>query len=105
MQSLETVRRSVTAGVAEWLSRLVESLPDLAPRRTDPATEDPAAAERLHGFVREVVTVNPVTREALTSIQVFLIESDLDCVDWIALARDPRFRQLDWSRARLTSTG
>ena len=61
-----------------------------------------ALADWLRGFVREVVTVNPVTRDALSSIQIFLIEYALDCVDWEALAHDPRFRHLDWSQARLT---
>ena len=73
------------------------------PSRTDPTAEDPGAADWLRRFVREVVTVNPVTRDALSSIQIFLIEYALDCVDWEALARDPRFRHLDWSQARLTS--
>jgi hypothetical protein len=77
-------------------------MPDLAPRRSDRTAEDPAAAGWLHRFVRDVVTANPVTRDALTSIQVFLIELALDCVDWDALARDPRFDPLDWSHARLT---
>ena len=101
MQSLESIRRSVTDGVAAWLSRLVEDLPDIAPERTDAETEEPAVAGWLHRFVREVVTVNPATRGDLTNIQIFLIESALDCVDWSALARDPRFRQRDWSHARL----
>jgi hypothetical protein len=94
---------SATDGVADWLSWLVENRPDLAPRRTDPTTEDPAAASWLHRFVREVVTVNPVTRDTLPNIQVYLIEFALDSVDWDALARDPRFRNFDWSQARLTS--
>ena len=105
MQSLESIRRSVMDGVAGWLSRLVEDLPDVAPERTDAETEEPAVAGWLHRFVREVVTVNPVTRGDLTNIQIFLIESALDCVDWSALARDPRFRQQDWSHARLTLPG
>jgi hypothetical protein len=102
MESLESLRQSATDGVADWLSRLVEHMPNLAPTRTDPTEEDPAAAGWLHRFVREVVTANPVTRDALSNIQIFLIELALGCVDWDALARDPRFRHLDWSRARLT---
>ena len=43
MQSLESLRQSTTAGVADWLSRLIEIQPDLAPQRTDPMAEDPAA--------------------------------------------------------------
>jgi hypothetical protein len=102
MESLESLRQSVTDGVADWLSGLVEFMPDLAPRRDDPTADDPAAAGWLHRFVRDVVTVNPVTRGELTNIQIFLIEFALDCVDWDALARDPRFSHLDWSQARLT---
>ena len=89
MQSLESIRRSVTDGVAAWLSRLVEDLPDIAPERTDAETEEPAVAGWLHRFVREVVTVNPATRGDLTNIQIFLIESALDCVDWSAPGSRP----------------
>jgi hypothetical protein len=102
MASLESLRRSATDGIADWLSRLVESMPGLAPTRTDPTAEDPAAAGRLHRFVRDVVTVNPETKDDLTNIQIFLIEFALDCVDWDALAGDRRFRHLDWPEARLT---
>jgi len=101
MESLESLRRSAPDGVADWLARLVATAPDLAPRRSDPTAEDPAAAGLLHQFVREVVTTNPVTRDALTNIQIFLIELALSCVDRDALARNPRFRRLDWSHARL----
>jgi hypothetical protein len=101
MESLESLRRSATDGVADWLARLVATAPDLAPRRSDPTAEDPGAAGLLHQFVREAVTTNPVTRDALTNIQIFLIELALSCVDWDALARNPRFRRLDWSHARL----
>jgi hypothetical protein len=103
MASLESLRHSVTDGIADWLSRLVENRPDLAPRRTDPTTVDPAAAGWLHRFVRDIVTVNPATRDSLSNIQIFLIEFALDCVEWETLARDPRFRHLEWSKARLTS--
>jgi hypothetical protein len=102
MESLESLRQTATDGVADWLSQLVENMPNLVPTRTDPTEEDPAAAGWLHRFVREVVTANPVTRDALSNIQIFLIELALRCVDWDALARNPRFRHLDWSRARLT---
>ena len=101
MESLESLHWSATDGVADWLSRLVGTMPGLAPQRPDPAVEDPAAAGWLHRFVRDVVTADPVTRDALTHIQIFLIELALDCVDWDALARDPRFRDRDWSHARL----
>ena len=43
MKSLESLRRFTTDGIAEWLDRLVASLPDLAPLRTDPTAIDPAA--------------------------------------------------------------
>jgi hypothetical protein len=101
MASLESVRRTVTDGVAEWLLELIESRPEVAPARADPTAEDPAAAGWLHAFVRDAVTVNPETGDDLTNIQIFLIEFALDCVDWDGLARDARFRQLDWSHARL----
>jgi hypothetical protein len=102
-ESPESLRRSATDWVADWLSSLVEKRPDIAPRRTDPTTVDPAAAGWLHQFVRDVVTVDPATRDTLSNIQIFLIEFALDCVDWEALARDPRFRDFDWSHARLTA--
>jgi hypothetical protein len=38
----------------------------------------------------------------LENIQIFLIESALECVDWEAMARDPRLRRFDWAHARLT---
>ena len=103
MESLESLRQSATAGVADWLSRLIENQPDLAPQRTDPMAEDPSAAGWLRRIIHDMVTVDPVTRDALTSIQVFFIELALDCVDWDALARDSRFRRLDWAHARLTA--
>jgi hypothetical protein len=103
MASLETLRRSVTDAVAEWLLDLIEARPDIAPTRADPTADDPAAVGWLHRFVRDVVTVDPETGDDLTNIQIFLIEFALDCVDWDSLARDTRFRHLDWSRARLTA--
>jgi hypothetical protein len=101
MQSLELLRQSATDGVADWLSRLVETMPDLAPQRTDPTAEGPATAGWLHRFVRDVVMANPVTKDALTNIQIFLIDFALDCRDRDALARDLRFRHFDWLHARL----
>jgi hypothetical protein len=76
-------------------------LPDLAPLRTDPTAIVPAAAGWLYRFVRDVVTTNPVNRQDLSNIQIFLIERALDCVDWDELAREPRFRRFDWAHARL----
>jgi hypothetical protein len=67
MESVGSLR-SVTDGVTDWLAALVEAMPDLAPRRTDPAQEDPAiAAGWLRRFVHDVVTTNPVTRDSLTN--------------------------------------
>jgi len=74
MKILESPPAFVTSGAADWLTRLVDLDPDLAPPRTDPTAEDPGAADWLRRFVREVVTVNPVTRDALSSIQIFLVE-------------------------------
>jgi hypothetical protein len=102
MESLETHRQSATDGVANWLSQPVETMPNLAPTRTDPTAEDPAVWGQMYRFVYGVVTMNPDTRDPLPSIHIFLIELALGCVDWDALARDPRFRHLDWSQARLT---
>jgi hypothetical protein len=55
----------------------------------------------MRRFVHEVVTAGPVTRDALTNIQNFLIKLALDCLDWDTLTCDPRFRQFDWSHVRL----
>ncbi len=102
MDALECLRRSLTEGVGDWLVRLVESMPGTAPARADPTAEDPAAAGWLHRFVRDVVTADPVSHEPLSNIQVFLIESSLDYVDWEGLARDSRLRRFDWEHARPT---
>jgi hypothetical protein len=102
MNTLESLRRSLTEGVTDWLVRLVDSMPGFAPSRADPTVEDPSAAGWLHRFVREVVTDDPVAHRPLSNIQIFLIESALDCVDWERLAREPRLRPLDWEHARLT---
>jgi len=102
MTSQGSLRRSLTDGIADWLSQLIEDRPGLAPRRAGATGEESSASGWLHRFVREVVTVNPVTGDTLTNIQIFLIESSLDCVDWDALVRDPRFRDLDWSKAHLS---
>jgi hypothetical protein len=101
MTSLESLRRSATDGVADWLSQLVENIPNLAPKRADPTVADPAVPEHLNRFVHGVLTTNPDTRDPLPAIHIFLIELALGCVDWEALARDSRFRHFDWSQARL----
>ncbi len=44
MDALESLRRSLTEGVGDWLVRLVDSMPGTAPPRADPTAEDPAAA-------------------------------------------------------------
>ena len=91
---------AVTDRVTDWLAALVEAMPDLVPRRTDPAQEAlPIAAGWLWRFVHDVVTTNSATRDSPTNIQIFLIESALDSVDREAVARDPRFRSLNWSHA------
>jgi hypothetical protein len=102
MTDLESLRRSLTEGVADWLVRLVDSMPGIAPPRGDPTALDPAVAAWLRRFVREVVTADPITHEPLANIQIFLIESALECVDWEAMARNPRLRRFDWAHARLT---
>jgi len=103
MTSPGTHRQSVTDGVADWLSQLVEDRPGLAPPWAGDRDLESSASAWLHRYVREVVTVNSVTVPPFTHIQIFLIESALDCVDWDVLARDPRFRDGDWSRAWLTN--
>jgi hypothetical protein len=55
----------------------------------------------MYRFVRDVVTVNPVSRSPLPAVQVHLIEFALECVDWARLAGDRRLSGLDWSRASL----
>jgi hypothetical protein len=87
----------------EGLAALVEAMPDLVPRRTEAAQEEPAVvAGCLRRFVHDIVTTNPATKDSLASIQIFLIESPFGLVDWEALARDQRFCDLDWSHAGLT---
>jgi hypothetical protein len=81
MQSVGSLR-SVTDGVTDWLAALVEAMPDLVPRRTEAAQEEPAiVAGSLRRFVHDIVTTNPATKDSLASIQIFLIESALDLVD------------------------
>jgi hypothetical protein len=101
-ESLGSLRRSATEWVGEWLAGLIDHRPDLAPPRADPSSEDPAAAGWLRRLIRDVVTVNPINGDSLASIQIYLMEFALNFIDWDALARDPRFRHLDWSRACLT---
>jgi len=101
MISLESLHRDATDGVAEWLCQLLESLPNLAPPRTDSMEVDPANAGWMHKFVRDVVTTDPATHDDLSSIQIYLVELALDVVDWDELAREPRFRHFDWSHAHL----
>jgi hypothetical protein len=97
-QSLEALREHATEGITTWLTAIA---PGLAPARPDPAADDPSAAGWMHGFVRDVITTNPISRSPLSSVQIYLLEQALGCVDWPALARDQRFRHLDWSRASL----
>ena len=75
--------------------------PGLVPERPDPDTDDPAAAGWMRRFARDVITTNPVSRSPLSSVQIFLIELALECVDWPALVRDRGLGRLDWSRASL----
>jgi hypothetical protein len=85
MESLETLCQSATDGVADWLT-----------------AKDPTETEHLQRFVHDILTTNPDTHAPLPPIYIFLIELALGCVDWDALARDPRFRHLDWAKARIT---
>jgi hypothetical protein len=97
-QTLEALRERATDGIRTWLTGFA---PGLAPERPDPDADDPAAAGWMRRFARDVITTNPVSRSPLSSVQVYLIELVLECVDWPALARDRRLRHLDWSRAGL----
>lgn len=99
MTSVSSLRRSVTDGVADWLARLIEEGSLFVPPRESPAYE-PHTAEWLHRFVREIVTVDPTSGHPLTNIQVFLLESALECVEWDDLVRDTRLRGRDWMQAR-----
>ena len=96
--TLDVLRERATDGVTTWLSQFA---PGLVPGRTDPDTEDPSALWWIHRFARDVITTNPVSRSPLSSVQIYLLEQALGCVDWPALARDRRLRHLDWSRASL----
>ena len=97
--TLETLRERATDGITPWLLRLVEI--GLVPARAGHDDGDTVAAEQIHHFVRDVVAVDPVSRSPLSAVQVHLIEFALECVDWARLARDRRFRGLDWSRTSL----
>jgi len=99
---MESLRRTATDGVAEWLSQLLDSMPNLVPPWSDPTEMHPDNAGWLHRFVRDVVTTNPATHDDLSNIQIYLIELALDAVDWDELAREPRIGRLDWSHAHLT---
>jgi hypothetical protein len=101
MDSLRLLHQSLTGGVADWLVRLVDSMPGIAPTRADPTAADPSAAAALRRFVHEVVMTDPATHQPLSNIQILLIESALECVEWEALARHPRLRHLDWAHASL----
>lgn len=98
---LESLRERATDGISTWLFRLIDRMPGIIPTRADPTVEDPAAAVQLHRFVRDTVTINPMSRSPLSPVQTHLIEFALECVDWSGLARDPRLWHLDWSQARL----
>ena len=96
--TLEALRERATDGIRTWLTGFA---PGLVPERPDPAADDPTAAGWMRRFARDVITTNPVSRSPLSSVHVYLIELVLECVDWPALARDRRLRDLDWSRASL----
>jgi hypothetical protein len=97
-QTLEALRQQATEGITTWLTGFA---PGLVPERPDPGADDPSAAGWMHRFARDVITTNPVSRSPLSSVQIYLLEQALGCVDWPALARDRRLRHLDWSRASL----
>ena len=97
-QTLESLREHATEGITRWLTGFASGI---APERPDPAAEDPSAAGWMQRFVRDVITTNPISRSPLSSVQIYLLEQALGCVDWPALARDRRLRHLDWSRASL----
>ena len=97
--TLDSLREWVTEGISTWLFRLVEA--GLIPARAGHDGEGPATAGQLHRYVRDVVTVNPVSRSPLSAVQIHLIEFALECVDWARLAGDRRLRGLDFSRASL----
>ena len=97
-QTLELLREQATDGIAMWLAGFA---PGHVPELPDPGAADPSAAGWMHRFALDVITTNPVSRSPLSSVQIFLLEQALGCVDWPALARDRRLGHLDWSRASL----
>ena len=97
-RTLEALREHATDGITTWLAGFA---PGLVPERPDPGADDPSAAGWMHRFARDVITTNPVSRSPLSSVQIYLPEQALECVDWPALARNRRLRHLDWSRASL----
>lgn len=97
-QTRESLREPAMEGVTTWLTGFPAGL---VPERPDPGADDPSAAVWMYRFARDVLTTNPVSRSPLPGIHIYLLEQALGCVDWPALARDRRFRHLDWSRASL----
>lgn len=77
-------RRRATEGIATWLSRLPGGVGAYLPAAASPREVRDGAA-RLHAFVRDRVTTNPVTREPLSPVQIHLLELVLEAVDWPAL--------------------
>ena len=80
-QTLESLREHATEGVTRWLTEFASGI---APERPVRAAEDPAAAGWMQRFVRDVITTNPISRSPLSSVQIYLLEQALGCVDWPA---------------------
>ncbi len=78
-QTLEALREHATDGITTWLTGFA---PGLVPERPDPVADDPSAAGWIHWFVRDVITTNPISRSPLSSVQIYLLEQALGCVDW-----------------------
>lgn len=83
-QTLESLREHATEGVTRWLTGIA---PGIAPERPDSAAEDPSAGGWMQRFVRDIITTNPISRSPLSSVQIYLLEQALGCVDWPASPR------------------
>lgn len=88
-------RRRATEGIATWLSRLPGGVEKYLPDGGETTADARNVGERLHAFVRDLVTSNPMTREPLSPVQIHLLELVLEAVDWPTIAVAGELLDLD----------